>query len=325
MCVCVFFLYVKTFRLRCSMAWNERKRRPYMLTLRIVAVTTVSLLLTLSKSVPDCSRAPFKHFNDISSSHTCQSEKKKKRNKKQRLEHVRGFSQFATGLLTKTSRRGGDAQGETQECSSALRERKPWGKKKEEASRPVGLRAPGDRQPSLLTVRLAEDKSSTVQRRKEAVAVIAKMISVEAPSWKINNNVRERGEKKDISWRQKQGDEVKKAPLGWQLSLQCIERDFWGGGGVTAHSLAQLGCDYCPVSAFSHHTHAHTHERTHAHMLKGGGVVESRAGGSGCCGVLSSPALSARPQGPLGCCCCKTRASVMSTFSLKKKKKESQT
>lgn len=79
--------------------------------------------------------------------------------------------------------------------------------------------------------------------------------------------------------------------------------------------LAQLGCDYCPLSAFSHHTHTHTHLRAHVKRQTERRVVgkqdwwvwllwsASFASSQGCC-----------------CCCCCARASMMSTFKKKKKK-----
>lgn len=48
--------------------------------------------------------------------------------------------------------------------------------------------------------------------------------------------------------------------------------------------------------------------------------MESRAGGSGSCGVLPSPALSARPRGPLGCCVLRLHHSKRDVHVFLKKK-----
>lgn len=55
--------------------------------------------------------------------------------------------------------------------------------------------------------------------------------------------------------------------------------------------LTQLGCDYCPLSAVSHQTHRHTRAQVKRQTERR--EVESRAGGSGSCGVLPSSALGA--------------------------------
>lgn len=51
--------------------------------------------------------------------------------------------------------------------------------------------------------------------------------------------------------------------------------------------------------------------------------MESRAGGSGSCGVLPSPALSARPRGPPGCCVLRLHHSKRDVQVFLKKKKVS--
>lgn len=113
-------------------------------------------------------------------------------------------------------------------------------------------------------------------------------------------------------WGKREDEELKtkKARSGWQFGLQCIERDFWDGHGVTGWSVRW---DYCPVSALYNHTHAHAHTHSKHTHLKSKDREEEKAGlvdqvpvGSR---VFPSPALSVEPPGwwacvPLCVCVC---------------------
>lgn len=87
--------------------------------------------------------------------------------------------------------------------------------------------------------------------------MIAKTISDEAASWKKKTTTKERREKKNISWRPKQGEE---GAVGTTAEFAVHREGLWGGGGVTARSVGirLLPC----VGLLSSHTHTHTCVRT---------------------------------------------------------------
>lgn len=97
--------------------------------------------------------------------------------------------------------------------------------------------------------------------------------------------------------------------LGWRRSHRSL-------GGMRL-----LPC----VGLLSSHTRTHARTHTHAHLErvkdKRGGVVESRAGGSGSCGVLPSPALSAQRRRRRAAARERVRARCP-RFLLKKKKEK---